>query len=253
MHSQRNVIKDIHRLPPVSVVSAMTDDADHRLRSATIACIQAGRGAVAFSSHWGTPEILVETGDSATSWARERSTPQQTRVSASLELAARATQLLQTAGLIDCSRPAIAPQRLDVAHAKRQPPLIRVSIPAHFGVELMLVAGAVLRPLHGGQVMFMGLCGAIDAALRDRFDSASLEELKRYANQLPKYRVADLYPLFCLVGARSGIARGVLDHVVTGASIIPSAADAAGIGDLLERATGIEPATLSLGSSDSTN
>src|ERR1051325_4423635 len=140
MHSQRNVIKDSPRLPPVSVVSAMTDDADHRLRSATIACIQAGRGAVEFSSHWGTPEILVETGDSATSWARERSTPQQTRVSASLELAARATQLLQTAGLIDCSRPAIAPQRLDVAHAQCQPPPVRVSISAHLGFGCILVA-----------------------------------------------------------------------------------------------------------------
>jgi hypothetical protein len=168
------------------------------LRSATIACRQAGREAIAFSSHWGTPEILIET-----------------EVRASLELAVRATRLLRTAGLIDDSRQALSPRRPDVANAKRQPPLIRVSIPAHFGVELMLLAGAVLRPLHDGGVMFMGLCGTIDAALRDRFDSSSLEELKRYANQLPKHRMSDLYPLFCLIGAWSGIARGVLDHVFT--------------------------------------
>jgi aromatic ring-opening dioxygenase catalytic subunit (LigB family) len=143
------------------------------------------------------------------------STPQQIRVSASLELAAHATQLLRTAGLIDGSRHAVSPQRLVAANAKRQPPLIRVSIPVHFGVELMLLTGAVLRPLRDRQVMFMGLCGTIDAELRDRFDSASLEELKRYANQLPKHRMSDLYPLFCLIGAWSGIARGVLDHIFT--------------------------------------
>ncbi len=192
----------IRRLP-VFVISTTSRDVDHRLRSATIACRQAGRGVVAFTSHWGPPEIFIEREDRA-----------------SLELAARATQLLRTAGLIDCSRHAISPQGLDVAHAKRQPPLIRVSIPAHFGVELMLLAGAVLRPLHDRQVMLMGLCGTIDAALRDRFDSASLEELKRYANQLPKHRVADLYPLFCLIGAWSGIARGVLDHVFTEKTVV---------------------------------
>src|SRR5688500_20291620 len=53
MHSQGNAMDDIHRLPPVFVVSATSADSDHRLRSATIACRQAGRGAVAFSSHWG--------------------------------------------------------------------------------------------------------------------------------------------------------------------------------------------------------
>ena len=201
-------------LPPVSVISATSGDADHRLRSATIACRQAGLGAIAFSSHWGAPEILVETGDSATAWALETSTSQPIRVSASLELAARATHLLRTAGLIDCFRPAIAPQRLGFANAKR-PPLIRISIPAHFGVELMLLAGTVLRPLHDKQVLFMALCGTIDASLRDRFDNSSLEDLKRYANQLPKHRVADLYPLFCLIGAWSGVARGVLDRVFT--------------------------------------
>lgn len=188
---------------PVFVVSTTSHDVDHRLRSATIACRQAGRGAVAFSSHWGPPEILIETEDRA-----------------SLDLAVRATRLLRTAGLIDGSRYAIASERFDAVHAKRQPPLVRVSIPAHFGVELMLLVGAVLRPLHDSQVMFMGLCGAIDAALRDRFDSASLEELKRYANQLPKHRVADLYPLFCLIGAWSGIARGVLDHVFTEKTVV---------------------------------
>ena len=214
MHSQ-NAMNDIPRLPQVFVVSATSRDADHRLRSAMMACRQAGRGAVAFSSHWGAPEILVETGDSATSWARETSASQPTRHSARLELAARATQLLRTAALIDCSKPVISPQRPDVTNTKRQPPLIRVSIPAHFGVELMLLAGAVLRSLHDRQVMFMALCGPIDETLRDRFDSASLEDLKRYANQLPKHRMADLYPLFCLIGAWCGVARGVLDHVFT--------------------------------------
>jgi hypothetical protein len=190
MHSQ-NAIRRL----PVFVISTTSHDVDHQLRSATIACRQAGRGAIAFSSHWGAPEILIGTA-----------------ATASLELAARATQLLRTAGLIDCFRQAIPPQRPDIAAAKA---LIRVSIPAHFGVELMLLAGAVLRPLHDRQVPFVALCGTIDAALRDRFDSSSLEELKRYANQLPKQRVNDLYPLFCLIGAWSGIARGVLDHVLT--------------------------------------
>ena len=202
MRSQ-NAMDDICRLLPVFVVSTTSHDADHRLRSATMACRQAGRGAVVFSSHWGPPEILVEKGDRA-----------------SLELAARATQLLRTSGLIDGSRPAISPQHLELANAVRQPPLIRVSIPAHFGVELMLLAGAVLRPLHDRQVMFIALCGTIDAPLRDRFDSSSLEDLKRYANQLPKHRMADLYPLFCLVGAWAGTARGVLDHVFTEKTIV---------------------------------
>ena len=133
--------------------------------------------------------------------------------SASTELAARATQLLQRAGLLNGSRPAIALQRLGRASARRRLPLSRVSIPAHFGVELMLLAGAVLRPLQDRQVILMALCGTIDASLRDRFDSASLGDLKRYGDQLPKHRMADLHPLFCLIGARSGVARGVLDHV----------------------------------------
>lgn len=180
----------LNMLPPVLVVSATSPDAHHRLRSATMACRRAERGAVAFSVHWGPSEILVETAHGA-----------------SLDLVARATQLLRTAGL-----PAVAPQRLDV-DAQRQPPLIRVSIPAHFGVELMLLAGAVLRPLHDRQLMFIGLCGTIDAGLQDRFDSSSLDDLKRYANQLPKHRMADLYPLFCLIGAWSGVARGLLNHV----------------------------------------
>ena len=84
----------------------------------------------------------------------------------------------------------------------------------------MLLAGAVLRPLHDRQVLFMALCGTIDAALRERFDSSTLEELKRYANQLPKHRLGDLYPLFCLIGAWSGIARGVLDHVFTEKTVV---------------------------------
>ena len=155
----QNAMDDIGRLPPVVVVSSTSHDADHRLRSATIACRQAGHGAVAFSSHWGRSEILVEPADSATSWAR---------VSASLELAARANQLLRTAGLIDGSKTTVSLQQADRSSAKRQPALIRVSIPAHFGVDLMLLAGAVLRPLHDRQVLFMGLCGTIDAALRDR-------------------------------------------------------------------------------------
>jgi hypothetical protein len=211
MHSQ-SAMDDIPRLPQIFVVSATSHDADHRLQSAMMACRQAGRGAVAFSSHWGAPEILVETGDRATS--------QQTRLSASLELAARATQLLRTVGLIDCFKPVISPQRPELTNPKRQPPLIRVSIPAHFGVELMLLAGAVLHPLHDRQVLFMALCGTIDAALRDRFDSSSLEDLKRYANQLPKHRMADLYPLFCLIGAWCGVARGVLDRVFTEETIV---------------------------------
>jgi hypothetical protein len=212
MMRSENAMDDVPRLPPVFVVSATSRDADHRLRSAMMACRQAGRGAVAFSSHWGAPEILVETGDSATSWPQDS---QQTRLSASLELAARATQLLRTAGLIDCFKPVTSSPRPELPNARRQPPLIRVSIPAHFGVELMLLAGTVLRSLHDRQVMFMALCGTIDAALRGRFDSASLDDLKRYANQLPKQRMADLHPLFCLIGAWCGVARGVLDHVFT--------------------------------------
>jgi hypothetical protein len=205
---------DIPPLPPVFVVSAASQDEDHRLRSATMACRQAERGAVAFSTHWGPAEILVEAGDGATSWARETSITRQTRDSASLALAARATEVLRTAGLLNCSTPVVSPQSLDLKSPKR-PPVIRVSIPAHFGVELMVLAGAVLRPLHDSRVMLMGLCGTIDAALRDRFDSGSLDDLKRYGDQLPKHRVRDLYPLFCLIGARSGVARGVLDHVLT--------------------------------------
>lgn len=207
----QNAMDDIGRLPPVVVVSSTSHDADHRLRSATIACRQAGHGAVAFSSHWGRSEILVEPADSATSWAR---------VSASLELAARANQLLRTAGLIDGSKTTVSLQQADRSSAKRQPALIRVSIPAHFGVDLMLLAGAVLRPLHDRQVLFMGLCGTIDAALRDRFDSASLEDLKRYANQLPKYRAADVYPIFSLIGAWAGVAQGVLEHVFTEETVV---------------------------------
>jgi hypothetical protein len=198
---QATVLHFLAEHEQVFVVSATSHDADHRLQSAMMACRQAGRGAIAFSVHWGAPEILVETGDSATSWARETSTSQQTLISASLELAARATQLLRTAGLIDCFKPVRSPQRPELTNTKRRPAMIRVSIPAHFGVELMLLAGAALRPLHDRQVMFMALCGTIDAALRDRVDSSSLEDLKRYANQLPKHRMADLYPLFCLIGA----------------------------------------------------
>lgn len=97
--------------------------------------------------------------------------------------------------------------------------MIHVSVPAGFGVELMLLVGAALRPLADRRVLFVGLCGAIDSSLRDLFDSAGIDALTRFANQLPKHRIDDLYPLFFLIGASSGVTRGVLDHVVADSAI----------------------------------
>ena len=97
--------------------------------------------------------------------------------------------------------------------------MIHVSVPANFGVELMLLAGAALRPLADRRVLFVGLCGAIDSSLKGFFDTAGIDAVTRFANQLPKHRIADLYPLFFLIGASSGVPRGVLDHVVADRAI----------------------------------
>ncbi len=92
--------------------------------------------------------------------------------------------------------------------------MIQVSVPANYGVGLMLLAGAALRPLADRGVLFVGLCGVIDSALRNLFDTLGIDALTRFANQLPKHRIDDLYPLFVLIGASSGVARGLLNHVV---------------------------------------
>jgi hypothetical protein len=176
-------------------------------------------GVVAIACHWGSPQIIVDVA----SWAGE---------ARSIALAAGATRLLQTAGLLQSdARPAQNDSRhaLGSSDFEPHPPMIHVSIPVHFGVELMLLVGAALRPLQDGQLLFVGLCGGIGAALRDRFDTASLDDLMRFANQLPKDRMTDIHPLFSLIGLRNGVSRGVLDHVITESasskrqlSIVPS-------------------------------
>jgi hypothetical protein len=198
-------MNDTARFPSVLVASTTSHNADHLSRSAAVLRKQTRRGTAAISCHWGSPQIIVDVA----TWADE---PR------SLELAASATQLLRTAGLMQSNN---CPEQTDSRHLfefgdlNPQPPMIHVSIPAHFGVDLLLLVGAALRPLHNGQLLFIGLCGSIDAALRDRFDTASLEALTRFANQLPKHRMTDIYPLFFLIGARNGVSRGVLDRLIT--------------------------------------
>jgi hypothetical protein len=206
-------------LPSVLVASSTTRDSDQLSRSAPMIRKHTRHGAAAISCHWGSPQISVDVAPCAIA-------PR------SLELAVTANQLLRTAGLMQSDH---RPEQNDSCHAfgsrdfAPHPPMIHVSIPAHFGVELLLLVGAALHPLHDRHLLFVGLCGSIDAALRDRFDTASLEVLMRFGNQLPKHRMADLYPLFSLIGARNGVSRGVLDRVITDSasskrplSIVPS-------------------------------
>src|SRR5687768_15384195 len=174
-------MNDTSRVPAVLVASSTTRDSDHLSRSAPMIRKYTMHGAVAIACHWGAPQIVVDVA----SWAGE---PR------GLALAASATQLLRTAGLMQSdARPEQGERHvLGSSDFEPHPPMIHVSIPAHFGVELMLLVGAALRPLQDGQLVFVGLCGDIDAALRDRFDTASLEVLMRFANQLPKHRMADI-------------------------------------------------------------
>jgi hypothetical protein len=202
------LMNDTCRLPSVLVVSATTHDADLLLRSAAVIRKQSMRGAMVVSCHWGPSRILVGA--------------EQVHAAGSLELAGSALQLLEASGLTQSdgrSEQNVSHHRFDSTDSKRQPPMIQVSVPAHFGVELMLIAGAALRPLADRHVLFVGLCGGIDSALRDRFHTDSLETLTRFGNQLPKHRIADLYPLFFLIGASSGTARGVLDRVIIDGAI----------------------------------
>ena len=197
-------MNDTYKSPSVLVVSTTTRDADLLSRSEVILRKQTVHGAMTVSCHWGSPELLV-----ARSAQRSRA--------GSLELADSATQLLHAAGL---TQPADRPEqnvfhhRFDAPDSGHQPPMIHVSVPASFGVELMLLAGAALRPLADRRVLFAGLCGPIDSSLRNLCDTASIDALTRYANQLPKHRIDGVYPLFFLIGALGGVARGVLDHVV---------------------------------------
>jgi hypothetical protein len=115
--------------------------------------------------------------------------------------------------------------------------MIHVSVPAGFGVELMLLAGAALRPLADRRVLFAGLCGPIDSSLRKLFDTAGIDALTRFANQLPKHRIDGLYPLFFLIGASGGVARGVLDHVVDDRAIVRMRAPRRAVRDERTRVT----------------
>ena len=64
-----------------------------------------------------------------------------------------------------------------------------------------------------------GLQAVTDRMVEDSGPLAGIDALARFANQLPKHRIDDLYPLFFLIGASSGVARGVLDHVVADSAI----------------------------------
>ena len=201
-------MNDTYTSPSFLVLSTTARDSDRLSRSAAIIRKQTVHGAMAVSCHWGSPHILVAVSEH--SGAR------------SLELAAGATQLLHAAGLAqpdDRSDPNVLHHRFDTPDSTRQPPMMHVSVPANYGVHLMLLAGAALRPLADRRVLFVGLCGAIDSSLKDLFDNAGLDALTRFANQLPKHRIDDLYPLFFLIGASSGVSRGVLDHVVADTAI----------------------------------
>ncbi|MFA6954917.1 MAG: hypothetical protein WC538_03490 [Thermoanaerobaculia bacterium] len=201
-------------LPAILVLSTTTRDADSLSRCATTIRNQAKNGAMVVSSHWGSPQILVDV----PSWTRGPLAGERLLPTKSLQLAASATRLLQAAGLAQSSdRPLqdLSHHGVVPADSMQQPPMIQVSVPANFGVELMLLAGAALRPLTDRHVLFVGLCGRIDSALRARFHADSVEALTAFANQLPKHRIADLFPLFFMVGASFGIARGVLDRLIS--------------------------------------
>lgn len=166
-------------------------------------------GALAVSCHWDSPQIRIAVSE-------------QLGRAGSLELATSATQLLHAAGLTqpeDRSDEYVFPHRFDRPSSLHQPPMIHVSVPGNFGVELLLLAGAALRPLADRRVLFVALCGAIDSSMRRQFDTAGIDALTRFANQLPKHRIDDLYPLFFLIGASAGVARGLLDHVVADRAI----------------------------------
>lgn len=202
-------MNDTYTLPSVLVVSTTTRDSDLLSRSAPIIRKQNVHGAMAVSCHWGSPQILVAVSEQH---SRARS----------LELASNATQLLHAAGLTqpdDRSDQEVFHHRFDSTDSMQPPPMIHVSVPGNFGVELMLLAGAALRPLADRRVLFVGLCGAIDSSLRDLFATAGIDDLTRFANQLPKHRIDDLYPLFFLIGASAGVARGLLDRVVADRAI----------------------------------
>src|ERR1051325_1069192 len=196
-------------LPSLLVLSTPARDSDRLSRSAAIIREQTVHGAMAVSCHWGSPQILVSV---SAQHGRARS----------LELAASATQLLHAAGLTqpdDRPDQNVFHHRFDPPDFLHQPPMIHVSVPANFGVELMLLAGPALRPLADRRILFVGLCGAIDSSLKGLFDTAGIDALMRFANQLPKHRVVHLHPLFFLIGASSGVPRGVLDHVVADSAI----------------------------------
>lgn len=212
------LMNNTYTLPSVLVLSTTARDSDQLSRSVATIRKQTVNGAIAVSCHWGSPQILVDVASSTGGPSGSR----QLCSARSHELAGAATQLLQTAGLAQSDgRPNqnVSHHGCDPADFMCQSPMIQVSLPANFGVELMLLAGAALRPLADRRVLFVGLCGGIDSALKDLFRTSNLETLKRFANQLPKHRIADLYPLFFLTGASSGVARGVLDRLIFDSTI----------------------------------
>src|SRR4051812_39584214 len=122
MHS----MNDTSRFPSVLVVSTTSHNSDPLSRSAAVLRKQTRRWTAAISCHWGSPQVIV---DVATDEPK------------SLALAASATQLLRTAGLMQSNN---SSEQTDSRHifefgdSNPQPPMIHVSIPAHFGADFLL-------------------------------------------------------------------------------------------------------------------
>ena len=186
---------------------------------------KAVQGVVAFSAHWGTPRILVDIKENVTARQPEDPRSRLLRLAASHDLAARTARLLRESGLTQRDETFgsdVPSRRLSFGDAEFLPPVIRVSIPAHFGVDLMFLAGAALRPLTARPVLFVGMCEGLEASLKQDFDQSDLDSLRRFATRFPKHRLVDLYPLLLLIGASFGVSRGVLNGIIRSA---PSPSD----------------------------
>ncbi|MEO8215592.1 MAG: hypothetical protein ABI718_00765 [Acidobacteriota bacterium] len=163
-------------------------------------------GAVVASCHWGSGNVILEpaAGINRSDGAGD----------GSLRLAERAERLLKAAGLTpEYPRRALNTVRAPSIYPgpERRLPMIHISIPVHFGVDLMLLVGAALRGLSDEPVLFVSLCGRIDAAVKDRVIAADIAALKQYAYQLPRQQMIEVYPLFFLVGISGGVPASLLD------------------------------------------
>jgi aromatic ring-opening dioxygenase catalytic subunit (LigB family) len=204
-------MNNVRQLQPVLVLSRPDHPSEDSPPSAEAILAHArglrARAVVVISCHWGLPNIRGDVREAAAE---------------TVALAKRAGQLFESSGLpMEFARSAHPDEGLTgliCAAADRSLPMIHVSLPAHFGADLMILAGAALGKLSPGRILFVSLCGRVDSTMRDLIETQDLEAMKRYAYQLPKSRVTGIYPLFFLIGLSSGVIEGMLDCQLSGFS-----------------------------------